>query len=178
MMTQTIPASQFLFTQPALNNQDRVRIAMEREMRLSSTTPPTPRVPAGGAPIKVPNDNDVLSGRGGGVNSHPGNKRYRTIVNSMKTQYLSPQTRKAQKTQIAAGIVWTIRQSSPPGRFLKINPETGYWHEIGDKAAFRKTGQALRENSSEFRVGWRNLLVGDNVGAYDDTEKPSKKTGV
>ena len=37
-----------------------------------------------------------------------------------------------------------------PGRFLKEDPETGMWYEIGDKAAFRKTGQALREGSAKF----------------------------
>eukprot|EP00584_Thalassiosira_punctigera_P010442 CAMPEP_0172528984 /NCGR_PEP_ID=MMETSP1067-20121228/3182_1 /TAXON_ID=265564 ORGANISM="Thalassiosira punctigera, Strain Tpunct2005C2" /NCGR_SAMPLE_ID=MMETSP1067 /ASSEMBLY_ACC=CAM_ASM_000444 /LENGTH=140 /DNA_ID=CAMNT_0013312967 /DNA_START=117 /DNA_END=539 /DNA_ORIENTATION=- len=114
--------------------------------------PPTPTIPAAGAPVKTPNDNDVLSGRGGAVNGHPGNKHYRTIVNSMKAQYLSPSTRKKQKAHIAANIVWTIRRSDPPGRFLKVDASTGMWHEIGDKAACRKTGQALRENSSEFRT--------------------------
>ena len=71
----------------------------------------------------------------------------------MKAEYLSETTRKNQKTQIAAKIVWTIRNSeSPgPGRFLKQDPETNLWYEIGDKAAFRKTGQALREKSAEFR---------------------------
>lgn len=95
----------------------------------------------------------LRSGRGGAVNSHEGNKRYRELVNLMKPEYLSETTRKNQKTQIAAKIVWTIRNSeSPgPGRFLKQDPETNLWYEIGDKAAFRKTGQALREKSAEFR---------------------------
>ncbi len=69
----------------------------------------------------------------------------------MKAEYLSETTRKNQKTQIAAKIVRTIRNSDSPGRFLKQDPETNLWYEIGDKAAFRKTGQALREKSAEFR---------------------------
>ena len=70
----------------------------------------------------------------------------------MKAEYLKETTRKNQKTQIAANIVWTIRNSESmgPGRFLKEDPETGMWYEIGDKAAFRKTGQALREGSAKF----------------------------
>jgi len=118
----------------------------------------------------------VLSGRGGGVNGHPGNKRYRTLVNSMKAEYLSSKTRKTQKTHIAANIAWTIRQSNPPGRFLKVDASTGMWYEIGDKAAFRKTGQALRENSSEFRTCWRNMLAGDHGDAPEG--KSSKRSGV
>ncbi|KAL7539488.1 hypothetical protein ACHAXR_009938 [Thalassiosira sp. AJA248-18] len=124
---------------------------MEKEHRGNPFHPSTmPKISAGGMPVKDPTKNDVLSGRGGGINKHPGNKRYRALVNSMKAKYLSPNTKKLQKTQIAAQIVWAIRQSNPPGQFLKLDPSTGMWHEIGDKAACRKTGQALRENSSEF----------------------------
>jgi hypothetical protein len=68
----------------------------------------------------------------------------------VKAEYLNESTRKNEKTRIAANIVWTVRNANSPGRFLKQDPETELWHEIGDKAAFRKTGQALRENSAEF----------------------------
>ena len=84
----------------------------------------------------------------------------------MKAEYLSDTTRKNQKTQIAANIVRTIRNSKLPGRFLKQDPETNMWYEIGDKAAFRKTGQALRENSAEFlrsreeKVASSNNMIG------------------
>ena len=74
-------------------------------------------------------------------------------MNLMKTEYLRSSTSKNQKTRIAASIVWAIRSNSnsqPGGRFLKQDPETKIWYEIGDKAAFRKTGQALRENSANF----------------------------
>merc|ERR1719498_348504 len=112
---------------------------------------PTPNVDAGrGGAILVPEPMDVLSGRGGAVNSHPGNRRYRDLVNFMKAEYLNESTRKNEKTNISANIVWTIRNGTFPGRFLKQDPESKLWHEIGDKAAFRKTGQALRENSAEF----------------------------
>ncbi|KAL7554725.1 hypothetical protein ACHAWF_018260 [Thalassiosira exigua] len=76
----------------------------------------------------------------------------------MKAEYLSPSARKMQKTHIAAQIVWAVRKCDPPGRFLKEDRSTGLWYEIGDKAAFRKTGQALRENSSEFRSCWQEML--------------------
>ena len=93
---------------------------------------------------------EYRSGRGGAVNSHPGNRRYRDLVTFMKAEYLNESTRKNEKTHISANIVWTIRNGTFPGRFLKQDPKTKLWHEIGDKAAFRKTGQALRENSAEF----------------------------
>ena len=73
------------------------------------------------------------------MNRHTGNKRYRALVESMKTAYLSPTTRKLEKAHIAASVVNSIRQLDPPGRFLKEDPKcSGIWYEIGDKAAIRK----------------------------------------
>ena len=83
------------------------------------------------------------------MNGREGNVRYRNLVNSVKTEYLSPQTRKLEKSHIAARIVHAIRKYN--GRFLKLDNTTGYWYEIGDKAAFRKTGQALREGAPNVR---------------------------
>jgi len=157
---------------------------MEKDQRnkpLGSPFHPPPRqmIPACGAPVKTPHDNDVLSGRGGGVNSHPGNKRYRTLVTSVKAEYLSPRTRKMQKSHIAANIVRMIRQQSdPPGRFLKVDASTGMWHEIGDKSAFRKTGQALRENSSDYRTCWKNMLEEAEAGVTATRVKATMKSGV
>ena len=83
------------------------------------------------------------------MNGREGNIRYRNLVNSVKTEYLSPQTRKLEKCHVAARVVYTIRKYN--GRFLKFDNATGYWYEIGDKAAFRKTGQALREGAPNVR---------------------------
>ena len=54
----------------------------------------------------------------------------------------------------------TVRRFDPPGRFLKEVPVgSGIGYEIGDKVAIRKTGQALRENSSEYRNIWMDAIV-------------------
>ena len=119
--------------------------------------------------------NDVLSGRGGAVNKNPGNQRYRALVNALKAEYLSPQTRKLEKTHIAAKIVWDVRKSDPPGHFLKLDPSTGYWLEIGDKAAFRKTGQALRENAPELRSCYKTLPPERRTSDTDDGSAPEDK---
>lgn len=124
-------------------------------------------IPAGhGGPVDRPNHNDVLSGRGGAVNRHPGNVRYRSLVDAIKAEYLSPTTRKLEKGYIATSIVNTVRRFDPPGRFMKEEPVgSGIWYEIGDKVAIRKTGQALRENSSEYRNIWM-----DAIAAVDSAE--------
>ena len=138
--------------------------------KTSATKKKRPRIamiPAGhGGPVDRPNHNDVLSGRGGAVNRHPGNVRYRNLVDAIKAEYLSPTTRKLEKGYIATSIVNTVRQFDPPGRFLKEEPVgSGIWYEIGDKVAIRKTGQALRENSSENRIIWMDAIADVDAGA-------------
>ena len=135
--------------------------------------PPKSTVPPGEISVKVPADQDVLSGRGGAVNTHQGNLKLRRLVHLFQDEYLSPNTRKMQKKHIAARIVWSIRGSNPPGRFLKLDKESGLWQEIGDLAAFKKVGQALRENSAQVRqhLCWRNSIstTNNNVKMNDGT---------
>jgi len=107
--------------------------------------------PNEGGQIQFPNKNDVLSGRGGRINNHEGNINFRTLVSKVKLQYLSRQTKKPDKAVIAANIVDQIRKMDPPGRFLKEDPDTGLWREVGDERARRKTGQALREDAPEIK---------------------------
>lgn len=102
-----------------------------------------------------PGPNDVMYGRGGETNAHIGNKKYRYIVESLKSKYAhAPRT---EKSKIAMDVVSLWRKLDPPGRFLKQNnnvkehssveeEETeGTWYDVGDDEAKKKTSQALRE---------------------------------
>ncbi len=95
--------------------------------------------------IAEPQSNDVLSGRGKIINSHPGNVHFRTIVNRLKFEYVM--SRKSDKKVFANVIVESIRSLNPPGRFLKQDKETGQWYDIGEKLTLAKTRQALREGA-------------------------------
>jgi hypothetical protein len=101
--------------------------------------------------IVDPNLNDVLCGRGGRVNSHAGNIQFREIIATLKKEYLAKTTKKLEKAPIASKIVNDIRSMEPPGRFLKEDPDTGLWFDIGDAKAIKKAGQALREVASSIR---------------------------
>uniref|UniRef100_A0A7R9ZGE1 DUF6824 domain-containing protein n=1 Tax=Pseudictyota dubia TaxID=2749911 RepID=A0A7R9ZGE1_9STRA len=95
-------------------------------------------------------NNDVLCGRGGLTNHHPGNVFFRRLVRSRQEDYL--RASKRDKAGVARDIVDTIRKLDPPGRFLKkdsANP--GLWVEIGNRKAREKTSQALREGAPEKR---------------------------
>ena len=95
--------------------------------------------------IAEPGINDCLFGRGGGTNHHPGNKRYRKIVEDRKETYLT--SKRLDKPLVAMDIITEWRGQDPPGRFLKQNDITKLWDDVGDKKAREKTSQALREKT-------------------------------
>lgn len=97
--------------------------------------------------IKFYSRNDVLCGRGGGTNVHPGNRRFRDLINANRRAYLK--ARKNDKPAISRSIVRTIREMD--GRFLKKDEKKGLWFEIGDDGAREKTSQALRQRAPEMR---------------------------
>jgi hypothetical protein len=118
-----------------------------------SSAKPRPMIliePRAIGPVRELNPNDVLCGRGGRINCHPGNVQFRDLVHSSKKDYISKATKKLEKAHIAADIVYEIRSRNPPGRFLKEDPD-GAWFDIGDHKAIKKVGQALREDAPDFR---------------------------
>lgn len=93
-------------------------------------------------------DDDVLLGRGGLSNKHPGNKRYRTEIENAKAVYRAAS--KDEKTEWANLLVEYVKKYG--GRFLEKDKETGKWYIVPDVVARRKAGQALREdNTAESR---------------------------
>ena len=94
-------------------------------------------------------DHDVLSGRGGASNNHPGNENFRKLVNNVKFEYL--QCPKREKPLLAMRIVQAVRAQSPPGRFLQHDKHSDTWRDVGDSKAREKTSQALREGAPIIR---------------------------
>ena len=88
-------------------------------------------------------DIDILSGRGGLTNKHPGNKEFRKVVNEHKIAYRKL-TKKADKAAMVRQILAIFSEKG--SRFLKKNNEDGLWEELDDAEAYAKTSQALREN--------------------------------
>ena len=107
------------------------------------TSPPQSYIVAEDTPsnvIHTPTDVDVLCGRGGLINKHPGNIVYRKIVDHNKPFYQSVQKR--NRILVSQSIVQSILNFG--GRFL-INGKGNVCTEIGYKRAVQKTSQALRE---------------------------------
>jgi hypothetical protein len=99
-----------------------------------------------GKGMELYSDQDVLSGRGGGTNLHPGNRHYRDLILSHRQTY--DIASKSKKPNVSRKIVQMIRDRS--GRFLRKEKD-GLFYDIGDEAAREKTSQALRHRTFEMR---------------------------
>ena len=107
-------------------------------------------VPAASSKNFVIRNNDVLSGRGGGTNVHPGNILFRSLVKAKQADYV--RAGRHEKAYIARDIVGIMRKLNPPARFLKKDPnDPDKWIEIDDKQARQKASQALREGAPKVR---------------------------
>jgi len=126
---------------------------MQKQQPSSNKGPRKPRKTVPENKIFVQkSDLDVLFGRGGESNYHPGNKRYRLLVEENKPRYLSCD--KSQKTQVAQSVVDEIHGMG--GRFLDKDKDSGNWYVALNKVARTKVGQALRDrNTPEARAARR-----------------------
>ena len=95
--------------------------------------------------ISEPNGHDVLCGRGNFVNNHAGNSYFRRLVKHYKIDYIS--CPKREKKKFSKIIYERIKQLDPPGKFLKYEPNSSEWIDVGEKKAIEKIRQALREGA-------------------------------
>jgi len=119
-------------------------------------------------------DEDVLFGRGGRSNHHPGNKIYRDLVTKTQTTYR--QSDKHQKTKIAISVVENIQQRG--GRFLELDKATQRWYVVPQLTARRKAGQALRENNTEEarKAKRERYSLGKKSAATEDQQQQGLQT--
>merc|ERR1711935_491614 len=96
---------------------------------------------------------DVLLGRGGKSNHHPGNKRYREEVENFRPLYASLITDE-EKTSMSQALVDVMERMG--GRFLEEDKIKDVltnkvisqgWYVVPNIVARRKASQALREDS-------------------------------
>ena len=67
------------------------------------------------------------------------------MVERRKADYVN--SKRLDKPLVALEIIKVWREQEPPGRFLKMDDNTGLWCDVGDKKAREKTSQALREKA-------------------------------
>jgi len=106
---------------------------------------------------------DVVMGRGSGTQNHCGNVTYRKLVFLNKELYAT--SSKFDKLKISKAIVAATREFG--GRFLQADDARGGAHfDIGDKPAWSKTSQALREGQKDIREKLAQENGGVNLDEY------------
>lgn len=132
--------------------------------------------------IRTPLPQDVLSGRGGGINSHPGNKIFRKWVRLRKEDYNLARNKK-EKTVVAMEVVRQVKQQKPCGRFLTKDPSViggndgHWWVQIDEVKALAKTTQALREGAPKIRMAHQDpeSVTSDATATTSEREKTTSK---
>ena len=129
-------------------------------------SPPLESVRSGSSKTSLglcPTDSDVLTGRGGGINSQPGNLRYRAWVNNLRVKYSLAES-KEEKVEIVNEVLGLVKSQTPPGRFLQKHPSTTknnvVWTECSKERIWNKVSQALREGAPDIRekhIGRRTI---------------------
>ncbi|CAB9496264.1 expressed unknown protein [Seminavis robusta] len=94
-------------------------------------------------------DNDVLLGRGGKTNHHPGNASYLKLIEAREVEYMFLESR-TEKTEYAMKFVQQLRKEGI--RFLKKDPKNGkLWNDVGDVKMREKVSQNLRERQPKLK---------------------------
>lgn len=89
---------------------------------------------------------DVIIGRGKKCHSHFGNKRLKKIIMLRLDEY-SRAILQSEKSQILRSIVSQIRNNpSHKGGFVKQDPQTSRWFDVGDNLAREKISKAFRDS--------------------------------
>jgi hypothetical protein len=94
-------------------------------------------------PWFVPTEKDVVCGWARQNHKHPGNYRFRKLVEHSAPLYAAAKT-KLGKSQVIAAVVEKVRRDSIGGGFVKKDFQSGRWYEIGDDKARDKVGHAIR----------------------------------
>ena len=117
--------------------------------------------PLHGRPHIVVHVHDVLCGRGVNIAQHPGNLRFRSLVNTRYDPSYCTNFSTCEKQILASEVIEHIRSLNPPGRFLKRNGRSnsarrleGRWEELTSKECVKKTCQALHDGNRNGRPGY------------------------
>jgi hypothetical protein len=96
--------------------------------------------------INSPSNLDIISGRGAGINLHPGNINFRHVAKSHRVLYKRAR-RSSEKRRIVKALINEMK--SKGSRFLKLDTTKGKssksWVSLSASQIERKTSQALRD---------------------------------
>jgi hypothetical protein len=147
--TNVIPVSPFSKRLDNDSNKATVKLSIDEVEQCAAKEDPVEQSPSVEETptmyIDTIQEWDVLCGRGGRSNHHPGNKRYRHVVSEMKMMYRRSEA-KAIKTDLSRAIVEHCCNYG--GRFIKNDSKSGRYYVLTKAEARKKTSQALRETKA------------------------------
>ncbi|KAL7473991.1 hypothetical protein ACHAWX_000004, partial [Stephanocyclus meneghinianus] len=111
------------------NNSSQPKAKKRREREIDEST------------VCEPTENDVLFGRGGLTNNHPGNIFFRQKALELQKWY--EQSSEEFKTEISIILVESVKGRG--GRFLEKGKGSDEWYEVIKNGPRRKASQQLRE---------------------------------
>jgi len=104
---------------------------------------------------------DVIIGRGKKCHCHFGNKRLKKII-SLRLDEYSSSILQSEKSQILRAIVSQIRSSqSHNGGFVKQDPQSSRWFDVGDNLAREKISKAFRDALNRRQSRNMNIMETD-----------------
>ena len=118
----------------------------------------------------IPNENDILLGRGGKNNRHNGNEQLRELARQHTMQYCL--STKKEKTLLISKLVMTVHKMGPPGRFLKHDKASESWVVVPISVAKEKASQALRDAIAECEDRMKHR---ESKGKSDNTSEQHSK---
>ncbi len=125
-----------LLHSPSSSSTGGSSIGSDDELPLSPSAVKSSAMASGPSPA------DVICGRGGKANTHPGNISFREEAKKLRSWYES--SSKSEKFTISAMLVDLVRERG--GRFLKRDDKkSGSWLEADANDVRKKASQALRE---------------------------------
>jgi hypothetical protein len=148
-LSPLVTAASIVQPQPLATASDAAKKPPPKDMKTSpkqSKRKPRKIIPVNKEYIDEYRHSDILFGRGGRSNHHPGNKIYRDIVTDRQPYYRNCD--KNEKTKVAQAVVDMIH-GDHKGRFLELDKEANRWYVVPNIVSRRKVGQALRENNTE-----------------------------
>lgn len=128
--------SELLYSPSSSSSMEGTSVESVDALTLSPSTVKLSEIASGPAPM------DVICGRGGKANTHPGNISFREEAKKLRNWYES--SSKSEKFTISAMLVDLVRERG--GRFLKRDDkQAGVWLEADANDVRKKASQALRE---------------------------------
>lgn len=91
-----------------------------------------------GTGIEAPGKLDILKGRGGLTNHHPGNVKFRNEARKLRSEYKHADTTRHQKYLFSLDLVNKVKAYG--GKFLEKGKDD-LWYEMDEKAARKKASQ-------------------------------------